>query len=165
MSLTKRLTCGLATVGALMLVLAATAAATIVVGEGIAGVRLGDSQRQVEKLLGPAPYKSPQEYKHETSWGYSAPFEGRVGFDPQLHVNGMWTASKHQKTSKGIGPGSSYARFRAAYPSVSCQEGPFGPKSLGCVIKTRHKGRPVETLILFYTKALGVREIDIDYAQ
>jgi hypothetical protein len=145
-------------------ILAPAALAKIVVGEGIAGVKLGMTQLEVEKAIGPPGFKEPPDFQGLTSWKYPKGFEGVVGFDHQLHVNGMWTDSKRQKTSKGIGPFSSYAKFRKAYPKLKCGPGPWIPKkSLDCEIKGQFQGKRVVTSILFYTKALGVREIDINY--
>jgi hypothetical protein len=142
---------------------ASTAEATIVVGRGMDGVTLGESEAQVMTTLGVPTYKTPGQ-AGESSWGYPKTLEGRIGFDQQLQVNGMWTISKHQKTSKGVGPGSSLANTRKAYPAAKCSTGPFGPKSLICVMKSHDQGRAVETVFLFFTRGAPMREVDIGFS-
>jgi hypothetical protein len=131
----------------------------IVLGQSIAGVKLGESEAQVTATLGAPAYKMPEG--QNTSWGYPKGLEGRIGFDHSAHVNSMWTLSRHQKTNKGIGPGSSLKQLRKAYPAVKCATGPFGPTSLICVLKSRHGGRTVETTFPFFTRSAGVREVEI----
>lgn len=145
-----------------ILAAAASAQATIIVGQSIDGVKLGESEAQVISTLGVPTYKMPGR-EGESSWGYPKTLEGRIGFDKQLQVDGMWTISRHQKTNKGIGPGSSLAQVKKAYPKVKCSTGPFGPKSLICTLKSKLGGRAVETAFPFYTRAMGVREVDIGF--
>ena len=142
---------------------ASTAEATIVVGRGMDGVTLGESEAQVMTTLGAPTYKTPGQ-AGESSWGYPKTLEGRIGFDRQLQVSGMWTISKRQKTSKGVGPGSSLANTRKAYPAAKCSAGPFGPKSLICVMKSHYQGRAVETAFLFFTRGAPMREVDIGFS-
>ena len=143
--------------------LASIAQAKIVIGQSVAGVKLGDSQAQVQQQLGTPAYTMP-EPKNGIQWGFPAVFMGRVSFDATLHVRGMWTASKRQKTNKGIGPGSSLAQVRKAYPKIKCMTGPFGPKSLICVLKSKYQGRTVETAFPFFYRTAGAREVDIGFS-
>jgi hypothetical protein len=147
--------------GVMVLAMAASAQAKIVVGQSIDGVKLGESEAQVMTTLGAPTYKTPEGA--ETSWGYPKTLEGRVGFKAG-QVVGLWTLSKHQKTSKGVGPGSSLAQVKRAYPKAKCSAGPFGPKSLICVLKSKYQGRAVETSLPFFTRSAGVREVDIGFA-
>lgn len=137
------------------------ASATVVIGQSIDGIKLGETQAQVQVQLGPPVYK--EEVHGESVWGFPTTFEGRITFDTTLQVKAMWTISKQQKTNKGIGPGSSLAKLRKAYPQVKCATGPFGPKSLFCTLKSKDNGRVVETAFPFYTRALGIREVDINF--
>src|SRR5512142_2483779 len=88
--------CGL---GAVMLVLggvgafAPAASAKIVVGQSIAGVKLGDTQARVRQVLG-------KPASAQGVWDYPKTLMGVVGFDSHRHVNGMWTGSPKQKTTK-----------------------------------------------------------------
>ena len=119
--------------------------------------------QQVRAHLGKPAFITAPAYDGTVEWGYPKKLMGIIGFDSTHHVYGMWTSNPKLKTNKGIGPKSSYAKFRHAYPKVKCIAGPFGPKSLECDLKSRYHSRSVVTAILFYTKAMGVREIDIDF--
>ena len=148
---------------AMMLTVAPVAHASIVVGQGIAGVKLGDSEAQVTQILGPPSLQQPPDSQGVTSWNYTkAPLLGVVSFT-NGDATGMWTASKKQKTSKGVGPGSSLAQVRKAYPKAKCSTGPFGPKSLICTLKSKYHGHAVETTFPFFTRSMGAREVDIDF--
>jgi hypothetical protein len=150
---------------AIGVLLPSAASAKIVVGQSIDGVKLGMTEAEVEAVTGPPGFKEPPDFEGHIAWKYPAGLEGAVGFDKEGRVEGLWTSSKSQKTSKGIGPFSSYAKFRRAYPKLKCGPGPWVPKkSLDCEIKGTFQGKPVVTSILFYTKALGVREVDLGYA-
>jgi hypothetical protein len=149
-----------AAVAAVGLLASATAQASIVVGKSIDGIKLGETEAQVTQALGVPAYKTPEG--SETSWGYPKTLEGRVGFKSG-HVVGMWTASKSQKTNKGIGPGSKVAAVKRAYPAAKCSAGPFGPQSLICTLKSKYHGRTVETTFPFFSRSAGAREVDVDF--
>ncbi len=154
----------LTAMGAIGVLLSSTASANIIVGQSIGGVKLGMTQAEVEAVTGPPGFKEPPDFEGRIAWKYPAGFDGVVGFDRELRVDAMWTDSKLQKTSKGIGAFSSYAKFRKAYPKLKCGPGPWIPKkSLDCQIKGTFEGKPVVTSILFYTRAEGVREVDLEY--
>lgn len=128
---------------------AAPADATIVPGQSIAGVRLGDAGARVQEVLGKA--QSVQKWRDEggQSWFW------REGVRPvdwatlntQLVVIGLETGDKQQKTSKGIGPGSSLKAVKKAYPSVSCRLGELPPAApdTDCTLETRHGGKATPT--------------------
>lgn len=147
-----------------VLAAAPAALAKIVVGQSIAGVKLGNTEAQVTQVLGSPSLMQPPDSQGVTAWNYvKPPLLGVVSFT-NGGVSGMWTGSKHQKTSKGVGPGSSLAQVRKAYPKAKCSTGPFGPKSLICTLKSKYGGRTVETTFPFFTRAMGAREVDIDFA-
>lgn len=144
--------------------LPAAASANIVIGQSIDGVKLGMTEAEVEAAAGPPGLKEPPDFQGDVAWKYPTGLEGAVGFDKEGRVEGLWTASKSQKTNKGIGAFSSYAKFRRAYPKLKCGPGPWNPKqSLSCSFKEKIDGKRVVTSILFYTKAMGVREVDLGY--
>jgi hypothetical protein len=151
---------------ALLLVCAPLASAAIVVGQGMAGVKLDQTEAEVQAVLGTPIYKAPYETPEGkvTSWGYPNTLMGRVGFDASGHVTGLWTSSRKEKTSKGISPGASLTKLRQAYPKAKCQTGPFGPKSVVCVLKSKFEGKTVETIFPFFTRTMGLREVDIDFS-
>jgi hypothetical protein len=144
---------------------AAPAGATIVVGQGIAGVAVGDTEAQVETAIGPPGFN--EHIEGMTIWKYPKGFEGVITFDSQLRVKDMWTASKQQRTNKGIGLDSSPAKVRKAYPKAKCtigagpQAGP-GEQSLACVVKSRYHGHTVKTFFEWRNKNKAMEEIDID---
>jgi hypothetical protein len=140
------------------------ALANIVIGQSIAGLKLGSSEAQVIEVLGSPTLKQPPDYQGNVEWNYAKlPLEGALGLT-HGKLTGMWTSSKRQKTSKGIGVGASVAQVRKAYPTAKCSTGPFGPKSLICQLKAKYRGRVVETTFPFYTRSMGAREVDIDFA-
>ncbi len=143
---------------------APAASASIVIGQSIAGVKLNDSEAQVEQALGSPTLKQPPDSQGGVSWNYAKlPLMGVVSFTGGT-ITGMWTISKRQKTSKGVGPGSSLAQVRKAYPQAKCSTGPFGPKSVICTVKSKYHGRLVDTGFPFFTRSVGAREVDIDFA-
>ena len=147
-----------------VLAVAPTALANIVIGQSIAGLKLGASEAQIIKILGQPTLKQSPDYQGNVEWNYAKPpLLGALGLT-HGRLNGLWTSSKRQKTSKGIGVGSSVAQVRRAYPKAKCSTGPFGPNSLICVLKLTYEGRVVETAFPFYTRSMGAREVDIDFA-
>jgi|HubBroStandDraft_6_1064221.scaffolds.fasta_scaffold73749_2 hypothetical protein len=158
---------GLLLSGAIMAA-APVAEAKIVVGQGIAGVKLGDTQAQVKRLIGKPSSCSPCG-KPEVLWHYEKGFEGVVAFDSSGRVKSMWTASNQQKTSKGIhtiglsgkGHGSSVAEIKQAYPNAKCQELPNSQGYTTCDLISYYHGRKVETNFEVITASSGLAEISI----
>jgi hypothetical protein len=145
------------------MVAAPSALANIVIGQSIAGVKLGDTEAQVTAVLGPPTSKESDGplYPGSVSVRYAA-----VGVNFTVingRVSGALIFSKKQKTNKGIGMGSSHARMKRAYPKAKCAEGPYGPKSLYCAVLTRFHGRKSFTSFLFQTATGGVVEIELGY--
>ncbi len=135
---------------------AATAQATVVIGQSIAGVKLGDSKAQVRKTLGKPSRTDPSDFFYPTSVGLRVHFKGG-------RVDGILSTSKKQKTSKGITIGSSSAAVKAAYPSAKCSTGPLGGSSLYCVVSAHYKGKASYTSFLVESAASGVIEIELGY--
>jgi hypothetical protein len=143
---------------------APTALANIVVGEGIAGLTLGSSEAHIIKVLGQPTVKERPDYQGKVEWRYTKPPLFGTLVLSHRRLNAMSTSSKHQKTSKGIGAGSSLAQVRTAYPKAKCSTEPFGPGSLTvCVLKSEYDGRVVETTFPFFT-SMGAQEVSIDFA-
>jgi hypothetical protein len=153
----------LASVGASAVVPAAFA--KIVIGQGIAGVSIGQSPTQVEGVLGSPTFKQPSS-QGLTAWDYhKSPLDLQVDFTGGS-VIGMWTAAPQQRTSKGIGIDSSPAEVRKAYPKTKCtpgagpQPGP-GEQSLTCVVRSRYHGKIVKTYFEWRNEHKAMEEIDI----
>ena len=154
---------GLLSSAAIMAV-APIAEANIVIGQSVAGVKLGDSEAHVTAVLG-AP-------EHKESAGPAYPGVVNIYYPTSvgLHftmtngrVSGALIFSKKQKTNKGIGMGSSRAQLKRAYPQAKCAEGPYGPQSLYCAVLARSHGRKSFTSFLFGTAKGDVTEIELGY--
>jgi hypothetical protein len=126
--------------------------AGIVIGQGIAGIRLGESYHQTTRRLGkPASVVPPDLF-------YGAPLDGHVGFGFKQRVNDIETSSTAQRTSRHVGPGASAQSVLRAYPRLKCYRNT--PNwSMICLVISRYNHRPVETDFLFRAQAL--REVDI----
>jgi hypothetical protein len=138
--------------------------AKVILGQSIAGVKLGESQSQVTAQLGTPTLMQPPATNGSVEWNYAkAPLFGAVTFAASGELIGLWTISKRQKTAQGVGVGSSLSQVKKAYPKVKCVTGPFGPKSLICTLKSKLGGRVVETDFPFFTRAMGAREVGISF--
>jgi hypothetical protein len=161
--------CLLASVG----IMAATPAALakVVIGQSIAGVKLGDTEAQVKRLVG-KPSSCDPCGKPEIVWRYEKGFDGRIGFSHQGRVQNMWTTSNQQQTSTGIhtngpngkGHGSSVAEITQAYPNAKCEEIPNSQGYTTCVIVSSYHGRKVETGFEVTATFSGVTVISIGFA-
>jgi hypothetical protein len=153
-----------AAVAMLVLALAPVAQANIVIGQSIAGVKLGDSEAQVTAVLGPPTSKESAGPAYPGIVNIYYPTSVGLHFTMQSgRVFGVLSFSKKQKTSKGITIGSSRAQMKRAYPKAKCAEGPYGPKSLYCAVLARFHGRKSFTSFLFGTAKGGVVEIELGY--
>jgi hypothetical protein len=158
--------------GSLALISSAAVAPTvaegkILVGQGIAGVKLGDTEAEVTQTLGAPTLQQAPDVKGSVEWNYAKrPLLGAMSFDTAGSLTGLWTSSRQQKTNKNVGPGSSVAQVRKAYPKTAkCAPGVLGPLSVECIMKSRYDGRPVVTVFAFLNKHLGAREVDVDFVQ
>jgi len=125
------------------------AQARIVIGQGIAGVKIGDGQARVTKVLGSHHRVVPP------TWVYG---RTHVGFGHTRHVNDIWTTSRRQRTSRGIGPGASVAAVRRAYPDVRCYRRSRRGPIVACGLRTKHRHRTIKTDFLFDGR---LREVDV----
>jgi outer membrane protein assembly factor BamE (lipoprotein component of BamABCDE complex) len=148
---------------ALAAVLPGVAEGKIVIGQSIGGVKLGETQPQVQATLG-QPSGVNTAGNQGSAWFYSTK-EINVGFSPGLTVDSLVSFSPKQKTDKGIGAGSSLQAMRKAYPQAKCKSTTvqFGPGSEQCTIKTRYQGKPVLTFLNFL-KPKAASEIDVEFA-
>jgi hypothetical protein len=143
---------------------APSALANIVIGQSIAGVKLGDTEAQMTAVLGPPESKESAGQAYPGVVNVRYPTSVGVNFTlTNGRVSGALFFSKKQKTNKGIGMGSSRAQLKRAYPNAKCAEGPYGPKSLYCAVLTRFHGRKSFTSFLFGTAKGGVVEMEFGY--
>ncbi len=153
-----------AAVAMLVLSLAPVAQANIVIGQSVAGVKLGDTEAQVTAILGLPTSKESAGPAYPGVVNVRYPTSVGVNFTlTNGRVSGALFFSKKQKTNKGIGMGSSRAQMKRAYPQAKCAEGPYGPKSLYCAVLTRFHGRKSFTSFLFGTSRGGVEELELGY--
>jgi hypothetical protein len=109
-----------AAAGCCMLALAASAAATIVIGHGIAGLRLGMSQAAVRRKLG-KPVKIVQA---KNEFGPYTEFRYRgyvVDFQDNDTITSITTTLAREKTPAGVGVGSTWERVRRKVAHLRCE--------------------------------------------
>jgi hypothetical protein len=102
------------------LAFAGAASATIVVGHGIAGVRLGMSQAAVRAKLG----KPLRVVQAKNEFGPYTEFRYRgyvVDFQNNETVTSVVTTLAREKTPGGIGVGSTWAQVRRKVPHLRCE--------------------------------------------
>ncbi len=155
----RQLTAGLALAGSALATMGAVAPVTaeantkgtvIEINQGIGSVDIGQTAKQVQKEAG-----TPTSGSSTVSLFYDnkAPF-AEVSFGSNKRVDFISPNSSRDKTSKGIGEGSSEARVRAAYPNAKCapQPGRGGTRDLNCgITKKLPGGKTVETSFTFNT--------------
>lgn len=156
----RQLTAGLALAGSALATMGAVAPVTaeantkgtvIEINQGIGAVHLGQTLNQVQSEVGKPTQKSPDA----KTWFYdsSAPF-AELGYTSNKRINYITPNSTKDKTSKGIGEGSSVTALKTAYPNAKCapQLGVGNATVLGCDIKGRLKnGKSVDTNFMFST--------------
>jgi hypothetical protein len=133
----------------------ASAAAQIVPGQGIAGVRIGDSMARVRSWLG-APSPSPSPAHGEWLYSSPQPLGGFVGFRAGTEghervtagVTYVQTSSPTQRTAAGIGPGSSSSQFHHVYRTYRCDH-MDGSGSRACWTRTRYGQQTITTAFYF----------------
>jgi len=122
----------------------------IVVGQGVSGVRLGDSPKRVTASLGtPASTQPPY-------WTYPQ-VGGRITLENN-EVTDVWTESTAERTSNGIGPGISRQRLKRVYPNSQCKAARY-TSALACSLFTKVRGRSVETDFLILGTTIRAVEI------
>jgi hypothetical protein len=126
----------------------------IVVGQGVSGVRLGDSPKRVTAILGkPASTQPPY-------WTYPQVGE-RITFENN-EVTDVWTESIAERTSNGVGPGTSRQHLRSAYPKSQCKTARYTSAQACSLLSTIHgRSRETDFLILGTT----VRAVEVYFTR
>jgi hypothetical protein len=102
------------------LLLAASAAATIVPQKGIAGVRIGMNPPRVRLVLG-NPLRADHvknEFGAATVWRYR---RLQVTFQGDRSVTAVSTTRRSERTASGVGVGSSEAQLKAGVKGLTCK--------------------------------------------
>jgi hypothetical protein len=123
------------------------AQAHIVIGQSIAGVKLGDSETQVTALLGAPTSNANGSLFYTSSVGL------RIGVEAGK-VKDVLSFSKKQKTSKGITIGSSRAQLKRAYPR-DCSGGAGGGGLGANVVMCRGIGLRMSSSRLWWSSRRG----------
>ena len=141
---------------ALTATLPASAEARIVIGDRIGDVSLGDSSSAVRAKLG-------KPARVQTYPGGSSIFYARnapvywITLTSANRVRGIETRSTRQKTSRGIGPGSSLSALRAAYPRAVCKDGFVAERT--CELRSTIQSRSVLTQFVFFGGRVTIVDI------
>jgi hypothetical protein len=154
-----------AILGLALLVLSLSASAAgatpkpgILVGQGAAGVSLGDSKQKVKQVLG-EPFRTSG-----ASSFYAKPCLCTLTFKGGT-VQRIDTLSKSQRTDKGVGPGSSYGETLSAYPEAKCSHRDlYGDTSRFCTLLSEAHGQRVKTVFVFFEEDLPMRDVEISAA-
>jgi len=139
-------------VGFCVLALAGSATATIVIGHGIAGVRLGMSRAAVRARLG-----RPAKVVHaKNEFGPYTEFRYRgyvVDFQQNATVTSITTTLAREKTTAGVGVGSTWEQVRRKVAHLRCEGSP--------VLGDCHVGQllPGKTVTDFFFKAGKVARV------
>jgi hypothetical protein len=138
--------------GACVLALAGSSGATIVIGHGIAGVRLQMTQPQVRGKLG----RPVKVVKAKSEFGLYTEFRYRgyvVDFQNNERVTSIVTTLAREKTPAGVGVGSTWAQVSRKVPHLRCE----GSALLGdCHVGQLLPGRTVTDFFFKFGKVSRV---------
>jgi len=117
----RRFPLAVAATTAAMLAAAPAAHALVQVDRGIAGARLGNTQAQVRAALGkPARVsRGTNDFGRFVVFRYGGGI--RVTFQGETAVTGVSTTGLGDRTSRGVGVGSTQAEVAAKVPGVRCE--------------------------------------------
>jgi hypothetical protein len=108
-------------VAAIFFVEAGTAQAMIQIDRGIAGARVGNSRAEVRAALG-SPSKTATGTNDFGPWvRYTFAGGVRVMFQGRTRVTSVETTGLGDRTSKGVGVGSSEASVKSRVSGVTCE--------------------------------------------
>jgi hypothetical protein len=134
---------------------------TIYPGVGIGRIKLGMTQSQVQRILGhqSLPYETSGAY-HARGWDFS---NWVVGFVANRVVQ-VETTLASQRTTEGVGFGTTWRRLVKVYPHGACTWGAYQPDSFNTKIWPEylvgHKGG-TQTLYVFKPLELNYASIEV----
>lgn len=138
----------LALAGAVALLAAAPAGATIVLQEGMAKVKLGMTQAKVRAARGAPDSNTTQSddiLGHTRTYKYGKVTVVFDGTSKASRVYSVYTKGKGERTSAGIGVGSKKADVAAKVPGVKCRH----ESGLNhCIIGALKAGRTVTDFVM-----------------
>jgi hypothetical protein len=156
------------------LLMAFPATGRVLIGRGIDGVSLGDTEAGALLKAGPrqagkAPPPMPGETapSSEVLSNYYEGLHGFITFGRDHRVVSISTEAPHQRTASGIhtagedaaSHGSSLRQLEKAYPNIQCH----GGTAPVCVLTSHRHGRRVYTAFIFFELERGVSAIEIGY--
>jgi hypothetical protein len=97
-----------------------SAAATIVVQRGIAGISIGMSQKKVRAVLG----KPTKAFKSKNAFGIYVEYRYRklvLDFQGPGPLSNISTTRRSERTSTGVGVGSTMAQVQTKVPGAHCK--------------------------------------------
>jgi hypothetical protein len=152
----RRLLASLAVLGALAVIAPGNAAAIIQIDQGIAGVRLGNTKKQVRAALG-----TPKRIRHGSSeLGPFTQFDYagriRVFFSGGNRVTLVATRGLGDRTARGVGVRSRLNAVRNRVPGVTCE-----PPSLGLRVCHTNDFEPGQVVTSFILKNGRVIRADV----
>lgn len=141
------------------LALAAPAGAVIVPQKGMAGVRLDMTRAEVRAVLGApdALARRNDDFGPVTIYRYDGPaihLMFRQGRDDRLRLVSASTRAGRERTSKGVGVGSTEGRVRRDVPRVKCETFPYtGTRS--CHVGSYEPGTVVTDFVIARNGRVG----------
>jgi hypothetical protein len=146
---------------ALFVLATASAAAAINPGHGVTGLKLGDTTARVRAVLG-KPATIQHNHGGEQNWLYGkGPVDWVTIISKRGHatVEGIETSDPKQKTSRGVGVGSSLGALRKAYPNVTCKKGWLGVPFTSCWILTSGAHQRIPTNFVLFKRKVGTVDV------
>lgn len=148
------------------LLCAAVAAAKVVPGQSIAGVKLGDTKAQVEKILGKPDPEGTGTHDGITSLLYD---DGHKWFSDHAtsvtivhnRVTMVFTTSLTQRG--GLGVGVKEPKLKATYPKLKCKPRDPGDSLTYCTLNSTLAGRGVSTLWVLQSPTQGAESVTVQY--
>jgi len=143
---------------------AGVAEASVILGEGIAGVKLYETTGQVRPVLGTPDHQASGTVgsDHVQTWEYYQDHKpASLKFTTISFVNGrvhtILTNEPSQKTSSGVGPGATVAAIEHGVPGVRCHTKPVPY----CIVYSRFLGQRTYTQFTLQGNPARAASVDV----